>query len=423
MINTPLDKPLATLLSDPLRAAFDYVRSKRDCPEFSDFNFAWFNIQRSWGEHHSGRDMLQYLDESLEHELSRSTYFDALHSERRRTMIEECSAGLELLLQRSLDAMGLDHLSEFPALADCEIWGMDGHHVEHACHDRRTAKDAFVSINTIYGMNLRNGLCRHFCPVAGNGKHAHEWPAFKQTYPDFWKTVGHARKVIMVGDMAFTDKQFWCREKWNRRAVLITRMKENTKPCFAVPQEFDPGLPINIGVLGVYLIGLNNAGTMRLVEYENPETGELFRFITTDDELEPGLVAWLYFLRWRIEKLFDTMENKLHETKAWASGRTAQVIQATCISMAHNLLVYLGGVLDRHAGITERKLEQKRQRALDNRAEAAAAKGRSLHPFLRTSPIVQLSLQFIRTVRNLFFRTEPLRCHLPRFRKSLGVYL
>jgi len=423
MTNTILDKPLATFLSEPVQAAFDYVRSTRECPEFSDFDFTWLNIQRSWREHHSGRDMLQYLDESLDCELSRSTYFDALHSERRMDMIKECAAGMEKQLQRVFEEMGVDHLSEFPVLADCEIWGMDGHHIKHACHDARTKKGAFVSINTIYGMNLRNGLCRHFSPVAGNGKHAHEWPAFKRAYPGFWESVGHARRVIVVGDMAFTDKQFWCREKWESRAVLITRMKENFKPVFSVPQQFAADLPINTGVLGVYLIGLDNAGTMRLIEYKSPETGELLRFVTTDEELEPGLVAWLYFLRWRIEKLFDTMENKLHETKAWASAQIAQIIQATSISMAHNLLVYLGAVLHKHAGITERKIEQKRQHDLENRSQVAAANGRSLHPFLRTLPIVQLSLQFIRTVRNLFFRPEPLWCLLLRFRKAMEAYL
>lgn len=29
----------------------------------------------------------------------------------------------------------------------------------------------------------------------------------------------------------------------------------------------------------------------------------------------PGVLIWLYFLRWGIEKLYDTF-NKLHETKA-----------------------------------------------------------------------------------------------------------
>jgi len=56
----------------------------------------------------------------------------------------------------------------------------------------------------------------------------------------------------------------------------------------------------------------------------------LFEFLTnvTDHNVPPGVLAYLYKMRWNIEKSFDEIKNKLGEQKAWASTPTAKSMQA-----------------------------------------------------------------------------------------------
>ncbi|MEJ6579138.1 MAG: hypothetical protein QNL68_04995, partial [Akkermansiaceae bacterium] len=54
-----------------------------------------------------------------------------------------------------------------------------------------------------------------------------------------------------------------------------------------------------------------------------------------------GVVAQLSFLRWRIEKSFDEIKNKLHETKAWAMSFDAKRMQAAFIALGRLNLINL----------------------------------------------------------------------------------
>ena len=56
--------------------------------------------------------------------LARATWFDALHSARRDTMIAEVATGSYALFGRLLQAR--DWLGAFPELAGRAIWAIDG---------------------------------------------------------------------------------------------------------------------------------------------------------------------------------------------------------------------------------------------------------------------------------------------------------
>jgi hypothetical protein len=123
--------------------------------------------------------------------------------------------------------------------------------------------------------------------------------------------------------------------------------------------------------------------------------------LTSVTDLEPGLIAMLYLARWRIEKVFDTTKNKLEETKSWAVGEVAQDIRAHLVALCHNLIVLLRRHLDRTHGIREEKVEQKREVQTQQRKSRAAAAGRKIAPAHKLLPtVVQLTAQFIRTLRN-----------------------
>jgi hypothetical protein len=230
-------------------------------------------------------------------------------------------------------------------------------------------------------------------------------PVFRQRLLEWLRQRRSRRQAlpIFVADPAYVDNQFWMRmalfEK--HRALVITRAKQNMEPTVYGSRAWDPQLEINHGVEADETVGFNGACLMRLVRYRDPETLELYEFLTTERTLPPGLIALMYLLRWRIEKVFDTGKNKLQETKMWATGEVAREIQAHFFALTHNLLVLLRRELDQTHGIREEKLEQKRAKALSQREQIAEAKGRTVPPVYRKLPAaVQLSVQYIRTIRN-----------------------
>jgi hypothetical protein len=276
---------------------------------------------------------------------------------------------------------------------------------------------------------LHTGLMANLAPVQGNGMYGHEMPVFREAMPRFLQRPGKSAfqgKPLFVLDLAYIDNPFWerCRRIQQAGAVMITRLKENMKPQSAEPRRFEERDPVHLGVEADLTLRWTHGTTMRLVVFTDPETGQCHEFLTTDFDLRPGVIAWLYLMRWRLEKVYDTAKNKLQEKKAWANGPLAQQIQAHFLALSHNALILLRGKLDGRHGIREEKLEAKRAEALKRRAQAARAKGFRLHPLSCKLPaIVQLSLQFIRAVRNYIIANAPLKSVLNRFRAMLYAYL
>jgi hypothetical protein len=56
-------------------------------------------------------------------------------------------------------------------------------------------------------------------------------------------------------------------------------------------------------------VRFKEAGEFRRIRYQDPESGEIYEFLTTEFHLSPGIIAQLYRLRWDIEKFFDACEN------------------------------------------------------------------------------------------------------------------
>ncbi len=141
-------------------------------------------------------------------------------------------------------------------------------------------------------------------------------------------------------------------------------------------------------------------------------------------KIRPGVICWLYFLRWKIEKSFDSFKNDLHETKAWATGVTALKIQGYSICMLYNFIHTFCETLKKENECTDEKAEKKYVKNLKKRAEEATKKNCSIHPLLYISRFIsKISRQFIRAFRNFFFTNEPLHCVLPRFIDRLKRYL
>ena len=82
-------------------------------------------------------------------------------------------------------------------------------------------------------------------------------------------------------------------------------------------------------------------------------------------------------------------------------GQTAQDIRAHLAAFSHNLLVLLRRELESDNGVREEKVERKRADQLVRRERQARAAGRKVAAVQKRLPsVVQLTAQFIRTLRN-----------------------
>ena len=149
----------------------------------------------------------------------------------------------------------------------------------------------------------------------------------------------------------------------------------------------------------------NSCGTqIRRVRYRLPETGEAIEFLTNlSTKIPPGLIAQLYFIRWRIEKSFDEIKNKLYELKAWAASHNAKKMQATFIVLAYNLSQLLNREIEKHQPAdkpqdpTNEKKKAQRQAALENQVQASGSDFPKLRKIAARSS--HLSVKFYRWLR------------------------
>ena len=63
----------------------------------------------------------------------------------------------------------------------------------------------------------------------------------------------------------------------------------------------------------------------RLITDQCPDSGEIYEFVTSELNINPGILAWIYKRRWDLEKTYDTFKNKISETKAWGDSQEAKL--------------------------------------------------------------------------------------------------
>lgn len=417
---------LDQLLAPAQTVLDNYLRGVLVEGEIPDARFVRLGVLRVLSQARSGRDFLQQCQETFQEDVSRSSFFSVLHSRRRERILGEVNA--QLVHRATKDSLAAkDLLDAFPELRHRAIFAVDGHLLEHACHSARDAEGRHVAPSNLYLLCLHSGLAVNLAAVQGDGCYRHEMPVFRRRVVEWLRRrkPGRQEPPIFIGDPAYVDKQFWTRMTlWARDgALVITRMKENMKPTVYAARPWDPAAKINAGVVADEWVGFDGACVMRRVRYRDPETLQEYEFLTTEGTLPPGLIALLYLLRWRIEKLFDTGKNKLQETKMWATGEVARQVQGHFFALTHNLLVLLNRELERTHGLREEKLEEKRAQSLKQRAQSAEAKGRTVPPLYWKLPVVQLSLQYIRAIRNGIWSKQRWLKVLPRLAIVLRVYL
>lgn len=165
------------------------------------FRFLRLGVRRVLSQSVSGRDFIQQTCEIDQEDLARSSFFDSLHSVRRREVLGQLNAQLVRRFSKDLE----DLLGGFPELQGVSVFAVDGHPIEHASHSPSDSKGEKVSSSNLYALCLHTGLLWNFGAVQGDGRYGHEMPVFRvrlERWLSHWPRRRGQPKPIFVGDPA-----------------------------------------------------------------------------------------------------------------------------------------------------------------------------------------------------------------------------
>ncbi len=178
------------------------------------------------------------------------------------------------------------------------------------------------------------------------------------------------------------------------------------------------------GVLSEERVRFGEPGEFRRIRYQDPETGEIHQFLTTEFHLPPGIIAQLYRFRWDIEKFFGVCGSLLAEKRAWGSGPVPAQVQIEFLVLVHNLFILLNARLETQEGIRDEKVEQKYAAALKLRKEAALLKGKTVSPWVQAlRRITRWSSQFTRWMQDAILHGWAWHCAVEKLRPLMCGYL
>ena len=164
---------------------------------------------------------------------------------------------------------------------------------------------------------------------------------------------------------------------------------------------------LNIGIEGYSVYQKGNV-KFHIIEYRDPETGILHKFITTlEKSINPGTIAMLYFKRWTIEKSFNNSKSDLGEKKAWSSNMSSLNSQMRFTAMAYNIVRVLEEVSKANQPDHIHPSDKKYNKELRKRQRKAQKKGRFVNPLCFYARIVRISSQTIRALQCAIITEKP----------------
>lgn len=398
----PSSSPVFRQLFSPVTEVYDDSQRQYDCQTITDLDFLEMGVLRCLSESTTGRDFIQRHGDHDRLEVKVDHFFKALKSSRRIENLASVNSLIAPLLKERI----ADPYASIAELNGFAIYAGDGHYHKGAAHDaKRTSKNGTErkpSTGHFFMINLRTHYMSHLgtADVSGERKAEHDMRAIKKSAIE--KLRGGELKgtrVILVWDKAGIDFNFWNKAKMNHGLYFISREKENMKLIGCGNRTWDADDKRNAGVLADEQVGPGSGGAMlRRITYRDPETQTLFKFITTEMTLPPGVICLLYKQRWDIEKVYDEFKNKMDETKSWGSGDASKTSHALFLCLAHNLMVLLESLISGHGVGNAKEIERKETRlrkARENGANFVAT-------FLQRCTV--RSLKFIRWLRAFVYR-------------------
>ena len=409
----------------PLTAALQRSTYRRHCNEFSDEQFLKSGVGRVIEHVISGRDWVQRLRMKSAITVSVSNFFAALRSDRRLKMLDEIVHDVRTQADR-LIAKSNDPLMAHPELDGFAVYATDGHTHGASAHEKAIAGKK-RPVTHIYSLNLRT---QTLIPLAlstpqAYKKKEHELSTLKRIGTEALRmNAPTGTRVIHVYDPAIVDYHQWYKWKQGNGIYILTVEKANSALTTIGQREWDVDDPRNTGIVSDEYVGPSNGVAIRRVTYVDPVTGKTFRFLTNVFKLPPGLIAFLYKLRWDVEKVFDQIKNKTFEQKAWAGNQTAKQQNAMFIALAHNLMKILEVIIEHQEGITNQIPAPNRRARLAKEISMANAAGRTPNPLvINWRRVTQICLQFIRWLRCVLDDSTSWRPAMKTLRPLMEEYL
>lgn len=122
------------------------------------------------------------------------------------------------------------------------------------------------------------------------------------------------RGTIVVFDRGYNDYG-WFNSLTNDGVLFVTRLKANAVYRVMANHKVPRGKNVledqTIVMGGSGASGGDNATVYRRVCVVNPETGEIFEFLTNHHKLSPATIAAIYKDRWQIESFFKALKQNL----------------------------------------------------------------------------------------------------------------
>jgi len=388
----------------PLVRAYDKARDKRDCAEFSDEHFLRAGVGRCLNDVRSGRDWIQKAMMVLMLPITVSRFFLSLKSERRLNFLGSVAKCVQCEVDKKASASD-DPFSGHAELDGFGIYAADGHYHGSSSHEE-TIEGKCYPVGHYYSMNLRTQSILHLDVARPKHKREHEITALKRLEANALR-MGEpkGKKVILAYDSAIYDFLQWKKWKQSKGIYIITLMKENTCLQNCSDREFDLKDPRNNGILSDQIGKTKNGVILRKIVYIDPSLGKVFTFLTNEMTLPPGLIAFIYKKRWDIEKVFDQFKNKLMEKKAWAKSPNSKCVQAKFMALTHNLILLLERKIEVEEGISDIKIEKKKQQRINEDLKKIRKAGRKENPLVKKPYKAVQRQQFSTSSASILFRT------------------
>jgi len=151
------------------------------------------------------------------------------------------------------------------------------------------------------------------------------------------KTIKLPPGSTVVFDKGYNDYN-WYQSLNDNKINFVTRLKSN-----AVFEDFEKrrGRKAQwvVGDQRIRLKGMKS--DLRLVEYVDPETGKLYKFITNLFDLKATVIADLYKERWQIEQFFRWIKQQLKVKTFLGTSPNAVLTQLWIALCVYLLLSYL----------------------------------------------------------------------------------
>ena len=380
---------------------------KRSCGIMNDVDFSLHGILRVLSAARSGRHYLQTTNEVYEKNIFHSSYFNALKSTRRMNMMKSLEKQSYQLHCTTLSSLGVNYLQQFPELDEYRVEAADGHFIQHACHTKKNEKGKVYAAGFIHALNLKNGLLRPLCVVTNGTVRHQEIPALRNYVEERINEKSRWQKRLYVYDKAVTDYAWWNKQTKHQN-FMISVLKENAVATFVKSIPFDKENEINTGIES-YSLYQNNKAPFFIIEYRDPETGVLHKFISTlPESVNPGTIAMLYYKRWTIEKAFNNSKSDFNERKAWSPDLNALNNQMRFTAMAYNITRVCEEISKAKNPERIHPSDKKYNEALNKRQVEAQTKGRFVNPLFFYSRIARISSFTIRSLQNAIVTGKPI---------------